>query len=125
MSYRRAVGVILSQPMRIIGHLENEIAARRFGDFLYVRGLPNTIEADQNGWAVWVHEENDLKSADEWLGKFRANPSSAEFATAVHAAEKKAREEKDLAAYQKRIHGRHELVRRTGLLGLGPVTAAL
>ena len=111
--------------MRIIGHIENETAARYFGDFLYVRGLPNTIEQDQGSWAVWVHDENDLENAGEWLGKFRANPSGQEFSTAGNAAGKREQEKKELTAFQKRIHGRREWVRKLGASGVGPLTVLL
>ena len=111
--------------MRIIGHLENENAARHFGDFLYVQGLPNTIEPDHGRWAVWVHDENDLEHAGEWLGKFRANPSGSEFAVAAEATTKREQEKKQLADFQKRMHGREEFARKLGPWGVGRLTMLL
>ena len=111
--------------MRIIGHLENESAARHFGDYLYVKGLPNTIEPDRARWAVWVHDENDLDKAGEWLAKYQANPSGSEFASAAGAAAKREAEQKDLAAFRKRTHGREKFVRKLGPWGLGRLTLFL
>lgn len=111
--------------MRIIGHLEGESAARHFGDFLYVHGMPNTVEQDRNQWAIWVHEENDLETAGKWLDEYRANPTAPNFASAANAPTKREQERKELAEFQKRTHGREKIVRQSGLWGMGPLTLAL
>ena len=51
--------------MRVIGHLENEQAAQRFGDFLYVHGIVNTVEREEPAWAIWVHDDDHLKRAGD------------------------------------------------------------
>jgi len=111
--------------MRNIGFLEDESAARHFGDFLYVNGMPNNVERDQQRWAVWVHDDDHLQKASEWLEKFRINPAAAEFAVAASADQKREQEEKDLEEFQKRMHKGREVVRKVGFYGVGRLTVAL
>lgn len=111
--------------MRNIGYLEDEKAARHFGDFLYVNGMPTTIEPDQQRWVVWVHDDNHLSEAGVWLEKFRANPAAPEFAVAANASQKREQEEKDLAKFQKKMQRGRDVVRKIGFYGVGRLTVAL
>ncbi len=111
--------------MRVIGYLENEQVAQHFGDFLYVRGMENTINEDESKWAIWVHDDDHLKEAGEWLAKYRANPLAPEFTAANEAGKKREDEEKDHTAFQKRMHGREKFVGRSGLYGMGKLTVSL
>ncbi|MEO5804067.1 MAG: rhomboid family intramembrane serine protease [Verrucomicrobiota bacterium] len=111
--------------MRVIGHLESEGTARRFSDFLYVQGIANTIEEDGGKRAVWVHDDNQLREAIEWLEKFRAEPSNDLFASASETDALRNQENKDLAAFQKRMHSRAEVRKKFLPGGLGKLTAAL
>ena len=73
--------------MRTIGNLESEAEANRFGDFLYVQGIENQIERDDDGtYSIWVLDEDHRGRANEWLERFRAAPQAAEFASATDAA---------------------------------------
>lgn len=111
--------------MRVIGYLENGQAARHFGDFLYVRGMENTINEDESQWAIWVHDDDHLKEAGEWLTKYRANPSAQEFADAKEATQKRVQEEKEATDFQKRMHNRQDLMRKSGFYGMGILTMSL
>ena len=111
--------------MRLIGHLENETAARRFGDFLYVHGLVNTVEADQGRWAIWIHDDDHLREAGQRLEEFRANPTGKEFAVTETAEEKREHEKQDLKKHQKRMHSRSEMLRKLSSSGMGKVTILL
>ncbi|MEO6182039.1 MAG: hypothetical protein ABIP71_02820, partial [Verrucomicrobiota bacterium] len=111
--------------MRIIGYLEDEQAARHFGDFLYVNGMRTTVERDQQKWVVWVHDDDHLQQAGVWLEKFRVNPAAPEFAVAAHADEKRKQEEKDLAKFQKKMQKGRDVVRKVGFYGVGQLTIAL
>lgn len=108
--------------MRVIGHLENEPAARRFGDFLYVHGVVNTVERDENAWAIWVHEDDHLKKAGDWLAAFRTNPADPQFDTAAKASVKRDEEKEDLKEYQKRFKTRRDVFRRLTPYGVGKLT---
>ncbi len=106
--------------MRKIGYLESESAARSFGDFLLVKGIDNQVEADAAPhWAIWVHDEDQLAAAEEWLAKFRKDPQAAEFKNAApEAARLRAQRQADKEAFEKRLHGREEL--RSSLAGYRP-----
>ena len=85
--------------MRSIGQLPSPDSAARFGDFLYVQGIENQIDAEDDGTcAIWVLDDAQLPHATTLLERFRAAPDAPEFATAGTAASrqraKEARAEK-------------------------------
>src|ERR1700761_960376 len=91
--------------MRMIGHLNNEDAARKFADYLFVQGIDNQIEPDKAGqWSVWIHREEDLERGRALLNNFAANPTDPRFlkhaATAEELREQKRREQIE---YEKRL----------------------
>jgi GlpG protein len=62
--------------MRMIGHVENEPAARTFSDYLYVKGIKNQVEPETDGsWGIWIHAEDELEQARNLLRSYLANPS--------------------------------------------------
>ena len=91
--------------MRIIGHLEGERAAATFGDYLYVQGIENEIERENDGaFAVWILSEEQLDRAKEMLTGYRLNPASSEYQKASENARRKlARQEKEAAAAAPRV----------------------
>src|SRR5215472_9739887 len=113
--------------MRLIGHLANESAARVFGDYLYVQGIENQIEAQsQDGWAVWIMDEDKLQRAETLLADYRQNPQDKKYtAEAKGAAERRASAEKDQAAYEKRVRERRHLFKPLTGYGFGPLTFVL
>ena len=113
--------------MRLIGHLASESIARTFGDYLYVQGIENRIEPQQeDGWAIWVNDEDKLEGATNMLEAFRANPADPKYQTqAKSAAALRAEEEKNQEAYRKRVRERRHLFRPLTGYGFGPLTFAL
>ena len=80
--------------MRTIGTLANEKVASRFRDFLYVRGIENELEAEEDGtYRLWVMDEAHVKPAADLFARFQANPDAGEFSAAIPAAETKRREQ--------------------------------
>lgn len=113
--------------MRVIGHLTTEESARRFGDYLFVQGIDNQVECQKNdGWAIWVTDEDKLQSAAELLSAFRENPTAPQYQLPARKAtalrEEQARED---AAYQKKVHDRRDVFRSTDGFGFGPLTFGL
>jgi GlpG protein len=113
--------------MRIIGHLEDEQQAHTFGDFLYVQGVENLVEADEgHGWAIWIHAEEELDRANRLLGEFRADPNHPRFRAQGSAAkdlrEQAAREQLE---YAKKIKQGRQLFSPLYGYGFGPVTLLL
>ena len=113
--------------MRQIGHLEDEAAAKTFGDFLYVQRIQNQLEHEpSNGWAIWIHDEEHLPRAKELLAEFRANPSDPKFSSHKERADKlRSEEQKAHTDYEKRLKSRRHLFRPMTAYGFGPLTFVL
>jgi len=112
--------------MRLIGHLATETSARTFGDYLYVQGIENRIENQEDGWAIWVNDEDQLEGATRLLETYRANPADPRFqAQARSANDLRAEAEKKQEAYRKRLRDRRHLLRPLTAYGFGPLTFAL
>ena len=65
--------------MRLIGHLPNESTASTFSDYLYVEGITNVLESEKDGWAVWIHSEDEWTRAKELLSAFLGNPADPKY----------------------------------------------
>ena len=65
--------------MRSIGSVEDEHAARRFGDYLLTLSIHNEVERDADRWTVWVHEEGEVERAKQELEAFRAAPDDPKY----------------------------------------------
>jgi len=113
--------------MRQIGHIETEAAAKLFGDYLYAQGIKNDVEHEQaDGWAVWIHDEEELSRANGLLAEFRANPADAKFSAKARDAEKlRSAEQKAQADYEKKMLGRRHLFRPLRDYNFGPLTFVL
>ena len=113
--------------MRVIGQLANEDLARTFGDYLYVEGVENKIEAQPDGaWAIWVNDEDKLEAAGKLLEQFRANPADPGYKShAKTAADMRAESEKSEEAWRKRLKDRRHLFRPLTGYGVGPLTFVL
>jgi GlpG protein len=113
--------------MRLIGHLENETHARTFADYLYVQGIDNHLEFQKDdGWAVWVRDEDKLEPATQLLTSFRQSPADPRYqAEAKNAAQLRAKEEKGEEAYRKKLRARRHLFKPLTAYGFGPVTFLL
>lgn len=83
--------------MRLIGHLDNETQARRFGDFLYSRSIASQIDSAADGrWQVWIIEDTDVEAAVPLLAQFRQSPDDRVFVEAARTAEaERLRDEKE------------------------------
>ena len=76
--------------MRTIGKLASEQAAARFSDFLYVRGIENQFEPEDDGtFSLWVHDDTQMTTASDLLASFRTNPDADTFDTATDAEKKR------------------------------------
>ena len=113
--------------MRMIGEIQDEAAARTFGDFLYAQGIGNELErSPSGGWTVWVKSDDDLGRAVEFLRAFARNPSDPLFlGAALDAANLRRRENEDLASHQCRVRDAKRTFVRLGGYRFGPVTFAL
>jgi len=111
--------------MRAIGKIDDESAARLFGDYLYAQGIDNQIERDAaGGWTVYVHSEDHLDRARQELDRFLQNPQAPVYVRA-HAEAQVRREQaaRDAAEYERNQINLHRRWFPTG--GIGPLTIAL
>jgi GlpG protein len=102
--------------MRLIGHLRNEDAARTFSRFLVSRDIRNQVEADTDGWAVWIHSEDQIEAGQRALEAYVRNPNDRVYMEASAAAEAiEKRERRDAAKAAKRIRNSDQIWTRSGL----------
>lgn len=113
--------------MRMIGKLNGEERARAFGDYLYVQGIENQLEADNDGsWGVWIHEEGELERAKGLLANYQANPADPKFqSTGRTANDLREQKRKEQLQYEKRLKQRRHLFRPLTSYGFGPLTFVL
>ncbi|HEU0010252.1 MAG TPA: rhomboid family intramembrane serine protease, partial [Verrucomicrobiae bacterium] len=112
--------------MRLIGHLPSEATAAALSDFLLVEGIGNEIEQEKEGWAVWIHSEDEWRRAKEILTSFLANPADPRF---LHQAGK-ARQLRQQAAAEaqsaeERVYDRRAVFRATMPYSVGALTLVI
>ncbi len=113
--------------MRLIGHLADESGARTFGDYLFVEGIENHVELEKDqGWAVWINDEDKIEQAATLLQGFRQNPADHRYAKQAKAAvDKRADEERKNQAFRKRVVEGNKIFRPIAGYGLGAVSLVL
>lgn len=113
--------------MRLISHLADEPAARAFGDYLYVQGIENQVEFHKDeGWAVWINDEDRIDEATRLLDAFRQNPADPKYrAGGKRAAALREKAEKDDAAFRRKVRDSRQLFPPLAAYGFGPLTFAL
>jgi GlpG protein len=109
--------------MRLIGHLPNEASALTFSDYLVGNGISNEVESEKEGWAVWIHSEDELPRAKELLTKYAGNPNDPEYvrkALKTRATRRKLAEEEEEGA--NRTFDRSQVFAKSLPYGVGPLT---
>lgn len=112
--------------MRPIGKLPGETQARRFGDFLYGKGIENQVDpAGEGMWEVWVLDDAHVEASTSLLEQFRRSPEDPAFVQASRAAAHQ--KQQDQAA---QVAKRHRTIDArtifyTPPVPLGPLTMAL
>ncbi len=112
--------------MRLIGHLTEKSSAAAFSDFLYVQGIGNDVESEKDGWAIWVHGEDEVPRAKELLSEFKNNPADAKFKNrSREATQRKEQEAQEEAEAKKRYFDRTKLFQEGRSYRIGPLTLSL
>ena len=113
--------------MRLIGHLADEPAARTFADYLYVEGIENQMEFQKDeGWAIWINDEDKIESAASLLTAFRHHPTDLKYRAAEKsAAELRDKKERGEVTYRRKVRDRSQLFRPLTAYGFGPLTFVL
>jgi len=112
--------------MRLIGHLPSEANAVTFSDYLFGHGISNAVEAEKEGWAVWIHSEDELPRAKQMLTAFSINPHDPQYAKKAQ----KAREERRRATAEAeetggRVFDREKVFAKSLPYGVGALTLVL
>jgi GlpG protein len=91
--------------MRLIGQLQDETGARRFGDFLYAQGIDSQVDRGENGrWEVWVRDEKQVEEASALLAHFVESPDDPSFANAAQeGARQRQRDEEQAIPKRARV----------------------
>jgi GlpG protein len=109
--------------MRLIGHLKDEASAKTFSGFLVSKDIRNLVEPDAEGWAVWIHSEDQIEAGQLALATYQQNPNDPKYQAASRAAETIERQQRnEEAKAAKRIHDRDRIWTRSGL---APLTLTL
>ena len=112
--------------MRSIGTIQDEVLAARLSDYLFSLSIESDVEAvGDDGWAVWVRDEDELERAGEEYRGFLASPDAAIYMEAgSHAEERRHQARRDEAAHNKRLHDRNRSFSGS-MLGHAPLTMVL
>jgi rhomboid protease GlpG len=71
--------------VRLIGNLQEDNHAKRFGNFLYGEGIESQIEKNAGGrWEVWVLDEDQIENATSLFHKFVEHPDDVIYVDVAH-----------------------------------------
>jgi GlpG protein len=100
--------------MRMIGHLKNEASAKTFGGYLSSLDVRNMVEPDSEGWAVWIYSEDQIETGSQALAAYLRNPADRSFQDAADtAAASEQRQQRDEAAFAKRVRTADQIWKRS------------
>jgi GlpG protein len=111
--------------MRLIGHLPSETNAATFSGYLLAHDISNEVEAGKEGWAVWIHSEDEWRRAREMLETFVGNPTDPRYQAKAAAVAARGRFQPVAAAPEERGLDRDTLLTATIPYGVGAVTLVL
>ncbi len=78
--------------MRQIGSLSDTERAEVFADYLVTQGITAHAEKEQDRWAIWIRDENDVERARSELSAYEQDPSAEQY-RAVRQQAQQLREE--------------------------------
>lgn len=113
--------------MRKIGIVQTNERAKSLGDFLFLKGVANTIEAGRDGaWEVWVHDDDQLEEAQRWVAEFDENVDAISLeALRKKASQERRRKDRKERAGQKAVVEGHQIWSGAGATALGYFTVVL
>jgi GlpG protein len=122
---RAATSTLRASGMRQLHTFEREESARTLGDTLYAEGIEATVKASrEGGYALWVHDDDDLDAARAILAAYEADPKDPRFASRAREAKAQRRAEE---REEKKLRQRTERAARAmeASQGTGAVTKFL
>jgi GlpG protein len=112
-----AANAPLSSPaiMRLIAHLKDEASAKVFGGYLVSLDIRNQVEPDSEGWAVWIHSEDQIEAGRQALAAYLQNPRDLKFQRAAQAATvREEHREREAVAAARRFRTADQIWNRSG-----------
>ncbi|RYG66622.1 hypothetical protein EON77_17260, partial [bacterium] len=89
--------------MRLIGTVNSESDARRFGDFLLSATMRNHVEQAPSGvWQIWVEHDDHVDQAVAQFHAYQANPNDPKYAEVESVARRVRRDEAAAAERRRR-----------------------
>lgn len=85
--------------MRQAGTIADERLAKRFADYLLTQGIATRVDAETDGWVIWVRDEEFVDQSRATLQEFLDAPDDPKFqgvsreAGAIRAAERRREKE--------------------------------
>ena len=108
--------------MRMIGHLPSENSAVTFSDFLCLHGIQNLVESEKDGWAVWIHSEDEISKAKDFLLAYSGNPQDPKYVKLARQV-RQARDQRERERAEE--EGTARPIQKVYVIELGPVTLFL
>jgi len=110
--------------MRQIGNLPDEVLARKFSDYLYVKGIENEVDPSSDGsWTVWVLSDDKLADAAAKLEIYRNSPNLPEYDEDASQAESRRKlKEEENEKFRKKVYDRDRIFSWQTQFGLLTVT---
>jgi len=106
--------------------LPSEASATTFSDYLYVQGITNEVEVEKDGWAIWIHSEDECSKAKEMLTTFLGNPADPKYRKrAAQARELRLQAAEKEEEAEERVLDRTKVFRATMPYGVGLLTVVL
>jgi GlpG protein len=108
--------------MRLLVTFPDGKTARKLADHLLTLQIQTSVQREEDGWGVWVQDEDKLPPAREELSRFQENPADARYSSAAQTAAELREEEDRLEADYRR---RTESMRRKMRPGEAPTPVTL
>lgn len=89
--------------MRHAGSIETEDHARRFCDYMLTQGVKTRVDQEDDGWSVWVYDEDRLDTAKDELEWFLGNPADPIYDAEIKADAIRREQARQEAAAKKNI----------------------
>ncbi len=110
--------------MRQIHSFENSNLAQRFSDFLYLQGMENRVQEEDDGsYSLWIYSDDHIPKAQLLLTEFLANPLNPTYLVASPRASFKRFEDQKKNQVSRVIDVRTQLFRKS--TGMGWITLTL
>lgn len=113
--------------MRKIGIVQTNEQATSLGDFLFLKGVANTVEEGNDGaWEIWVHDDDQLEEAQRCMAEFNEEDHASELqALRKKAARERRRKDRKERSGQKAVIEGYQVWSGPGTTPMGYFTVIL